>query len=207
MTQGHLIAFEGIEGAGKSTQITLLAEALRQRGLVVRQTREPGGTSLGAEIRKLVLSLREPAPAPLAELLLYLADRAQHLGELIVPALKRGEVVLTDRFSASTIVYQGYARDLGLQRVIELDALVRNGVSPSLTLLLDCPVEIGLGRAEGDDRFHREQLAFHEKVRAGFLALAGREPERWKCIDAQTNAETVHAEVLSAVLPLIGLAA
>lgn len=200
MDRGSLIAFEGVEGAGKTTQIERLAEALRSRGHAVLVTREPGGTALGTEIRRLVLDVREPPPVPMTELLLYLADRAQHLGEKVVPALQRGDVVLTDRFSGSTIVYQGYARDLGLQKVIELDALVRDGICPALTVLLDCPTEIGLARAEGDDRFHREKLAFHERVRSGFLELARVEGEEWCVIDATVSADEVHERVLAAVL-------
>lgn len=201
--RGRLIAFEGVEGAGKSTQIALLTEALRARGRVVRQTREPGGTALGAEIRQLVLGIRDPAPQPMAELLLYLADRAQHLGELILPALARGEVVLTDRFSASTIAYQGYARQLEMARVVDLDALVRHGVQPDLTILLDCDVSVGLRRARGDDRFHRERVEFHQRVRDGFLDLARRDPASWRVIDAGEDAAAIHALVLAATLDCI----
>lgn len=203
-SRGHLIAFEGVEGAGKSTQIEQLATSLRGRGWTVHVTREPGGTALGAEIRRLVLAIRDTPPTPLTELLLYLADRAQHIGELILPAIERGEIVLTDRFSASTIAYQGYARPLDREMVIGLDAQVRGGVAPTLNVLLDCPVEIGLRRARDDDRFHREDLSFHQRVRDGFLDLARRDPTAWAIVDATANVEVVAAAILSSVLQCLG---
>ena len=145
--RGCLIAFEGIEGAGKSTQVRLTADALHQRGVRVVETREPGGTALGSELRHVLMHRFDTVPTPLTELLLYLADRAQHLSEVIVPAVAAGAVVLTDRFSASTIAYQGYARGLDVATVTQLDAIVRDGVTPALTVLLDCPVSHGLQRA------------------------------------------------------------
>ena len=197
--RGRLIAFEGVEGAGKSTQIELVAAHLRKLGYTVVQTREPGGTSLGAEIRRMVMHPAGAPPSPMTELLLYLADRAQHLAEVIVPALDRGHIVVCDRFSASTIAYQGYARQLGVERVQQLDAVVRNDVWPVLTLILDCPVEMGLQRARGDDRFHREQIAFHERVRAGFLSLAKDDPGSYCIIDATKPAEAVTRDILDRV--------
>jgi dTMP kinase len=196
---GCLIAFEGIEGAGKSTQLRLAAAALRTRGIPVVETREPGGTTLGREVRRILMHLPGTPPIPLAELLLYLADRAQHLSEVIVPAMTSGQVVLTDRFSASTIAYQGYARRLDLETVARLDAIVRQGVAPALTVLLDCPVEIGLGRARGDDRFHREAAAFHERVRNGLRSLADQNPDRYCVIDASRPREDVHEQVVAAL--------
>jgi dTMP kinase len=196
---GRLIAFEGVEGAGKSTQIHVVAEHLRKLGYTVVETREPGGTALGSEIRQMVMHPTRSAPSPMTELLLYLADRAQHLAEVIVPALDRGHLVLCDRFSASTVVYQGYARQLGADHVRQLDAIVRNGVWPCLTLILDCPVEVGLQRARGDDRFHREQVAFHERVRAGFLTLAKQDPEGTCVIDATQSPDEVTRLILERV--------
>ena len=198
--RGRLIAFEGIEGAGKSTHLHLAAAALRARGIPVIETREPGGTPLGVEIRRVLMHLTHTTPSPMAELLLYLADRAQHLDEVIRPALARGEVVLTDRFSASTIAYQGYARRLDLDTVSRLDALVRGDVAPVLTVLLDCPVAVGLGRATGNDRFHREAMAFHEHVRAAFLEFARRDPERYCVIDASASSAQVQHDVMAALL-------
>ena len=199
MTRGRLIAFEGVEGAGKSTQLRLVAATLRERDIPVVETREPGGTPLGAELRRVLMHLPDAVPTPQAELLLYLADRAQHVAEVIRPALARGAVVLTDRFSASTIAYQGYARQLDVALVQQLDAVARDGVSPALTVLLDCPVALGLQRARGDDRFHRETLAFHERVRAAFLQLAAQSPELYGVVDATLPAEAVQQQVLAAV--------
>jgi dTMP kinase len=198
--RGCLIAFEGIEGAGKSTQLQLAAAALRARGCTVVETREPGGTPLGVEIRRLLMHLPETPPTPLAELLLYLADRAQHLSEVIRPAIARGAVVLTDRFSASTLAYQGYARRLDLETVSRADAMVRDGLWPALTVLLDCPVDVGLRRARGDDRFHREEQEFHERVRAAFLSFAERDPDRYCVVDASAPSAQVQPLVLAAIV-------
>jgi dTMP kinase len=198
--QGCLIAFEGIEGAGKSTQLRLAAAALRARGVTVVETREPGGTTIGAELRRIVMQLSDPPPAPLTELLLYLADRAQHLAEVITPAIARGDIVLTDRFSASTIAYQGFARQLDIDTVSRLDAITRGGVAPACTILLDCPVAVGLQRAQGDDRFHREQLEFHERVRRAFLSLAEADADRYCILDSTQPTEQIHQKVMAAIL-------
>lgn len=202
---GCLIAFEGIEGAGKSTHLQAAAVTLRQRGVAVRETREPGGTVLGGELRRLLMHVPDAPPTPLTELLLYVADRAQHVAELIQPALARGEVVLTDRFSASTIVYQGYARGLDMKMVRQLDAVACQGIAPLLTLLLDCPVRVGLARARETDRFHREEHAFHERVRAGFLALAAEDGARYCVIDATQPSDRVQADVTTAILRCLKL--
>lgn len=201
--RGRLIAFEGVEGAGKSTQLRLAAAALRHRGFTVVETREPGGTALGAELRRLLMEVVETHPSPLTELLLYLADRAQHLDEVILPAVERGAVVLTDRFSASTIAYQGFARRLDLDTVSRLDAIVRRGVAPAYTILLDCPVEVGLRRALGDDRFHREQQEFHERVRAAFRSFAEQDPDHYCVLDATAPTDQVHQQVMAALLPCL----
>lgn len=197
--RGRLIAFEGVEGAGKSTQLRLAADTLRAAGHRVVETREPGGTALGAEMRRLLMHVYDHPPLPLTELLLYLADRAQHVAELIVPALAAGSIVLTDRFSASTIAYQGYARGLDLDTVCRLDAVARQGVAPDLTVLLDCPVDDGLQRAHGDDRFHREQLDFHERVRTGFKTMAAHDPARYCVVDAAMSKDQVQGRVWEAI--------
>ncbi|MBI3388588.1 MAG: dTMP kinase [Deltaproteobacteria bacterium] len=197
--RGGLIAFEGTEGTGKSTQLQLVADALRRDGHRVHVTREPGGTPLGAEIRRLVMHVDTDVPSPLAELLLYLADRAQHLDAVIRPALAAGELVLTDRFSVSTIAYQGYGRQLDLDTVIRLDTLIRGDVSADLTILLDSPVDVGLRRAHGDDRFHRADLAFHERVRHGFLTLAAQTPDRFRIVDVTRPCEDVTATIVAAI--------
>ena len=200
MAGGCLIAFEGPEGAGKSTQLQRLAEVLRDEGRQVEVTAEPGGTALGHDLRQLLLHARDTVPVPLAELFLYLADRAQHVQQLIAPAIASGAVVLTDRFSASTIAYQGYGRGLDLDQVTRADAWARGGLEPRLTVLLDCPVRIGLQRARGEnDRFHAEEEAFHERVRTGFHALAAAAPAAWRTIDSTQPADAVHTAVLGAV--------
>jgi dTMP kinase len=196
---GCLIAFEGTEGAGKSTQLRLAALALRREGYRVEETFEPGGTLLGHKLRELLLHSRDTAPLPLAELFLYLADRVQHIGEIIVPAIEAGAIVLTDRFSASTIAYQGYGRGLDLALVTQADVWARGGVDPRLTVLLDCPVRIGLQRAHGHDRFHAEVESFHERVRQGFAAQVAAHPAAWHVVDATQPQEQVHAQVVAAV--------
>ena len=201
--RGYLIAFEGTEGTGKSTQLRLVADALRRDGRTVRETREPGGTPIGIEIRRVVMHYDGDPPTPLTELLLYLADRAQHVAQVIRPALAAGDVVLTDRFSASTIAYQGYGRELDLAMVTELDARARGGLTPDLTILLDCPVEIGLQRARGDDRFHRADLAFHRRVRHGFDEIAAGDSQRFHRVDATRPTEAVAADILNAVTALV----
>lgn len=197
--RGRLIAFEGTEGTGKSTLIRAVADGLRQDGLTVRETREPGGTVLGAEVRRMVMHLESDVPSPLTELLLYLADRAQHLTKVVRPALEAGEIVLTDRFSASTIAYQGYGRGLDLQLVTQLDALVRDGITPDLSVLLDAPIEVGLRRARGDDRFHRADQTFHQRVRQGFLAQAAEQRDRFFVVDTTQPQTVVRDTVLAHV--------
>jgi len=197
--RGCLIAFEGTEGAGKSTHIRHVAEMLRGDGHRVEVTAEPGGTALGAQLRDLLLHRLDSAPRPLAELFLYLADRAQHVEQVIAPALAAGCVVLTDRFSPSTIAYQGYGRGLDLDELRRADAWARGGVSPQLVILLDCPVRVGLQRARGSDRFHAELEAFHERVRRGFQAEAAAAAALWRVVDASQPEEVVRAAVLDAV--------
>ncbi len=207
MSVGLFVTFEGIEGSGKSTHLRLLAGALRDLGNDVVETREPGGTALGQALRALLLTPAAAAPEPLAELLLYCADRAQHAAEIIRPALDAGRIVLCDRFSDSTIAYQGYGRGLDLELVRALDARARAGLEPDLTFLLDCPPAAGLARVHkrsgAADRFEREALAFHEAVRRGFHALAAAAPGRYRVIDTTAPAaevgERVRVEMLHAL--------
>jgi len=201
------VTFEGIEGSGKSTHLRLLAAALRAAGHGVVETREPGGTSLGRSLRDLLLQPSSTPPEPLAELLLYCADRAQHAAEVIRPALAAGRVVLCDRFSDSTIAYQGYGRGLDLATVRALDAEARRDLEPDLTFLLDCPPATGLARARArsgtGDRFEQEALAFHEAVRRGFHALAAAAPERYRLVDTTEPTavvgESIRIETLRAL--------
>jgi dTMP kinase len=198
------VTFEGIEGSGKSTHLRLLAAALRSAGHEVVETREPGGTALGRSLRDLLLQPSATPPEPLAELLLYCADRAQHVAEVIRPALAAGRIVLCDRFSDSTIAYQGYGRGLDLTTVCALDAEARRGLEPDLTLLLDCPPSTGLARAHArsgtGDRFEQEALAFHEAVRRGFHALASAAPARYRLIDTTASTAVVGERIRTEAL-------
>jgi dTMP kinase len=193
------VTFEGIEGSGKSTHLRHLAAFLRRAGHVVVETREPGGTPAGAAIRRLLLGTGAVPLTPLTELLLYCADRAQHVSEVIRPALAAGGVVLCDRFSESTIAYQGYGRRLDLATVRAVDACARDGLAPALTFLLDCPVEAGLARARAraapGDRFEREALEFHTRVRQGFHALAATEPGRFCVLDTRAPEDEIRTRV------------
>jgi dTMP kinase len=202
------VTFEGIEGSGKTTHLRHLAAHLRALGRTVVETREPGATRAGAAIRRLLLGEDGAPLGALTELFLYCADRTQHVDEVIRPALAAGHVVLCDRFSDSTIAYQGYARGVDLDAVRVLDGRARGGLWPTLTFLLDCPVEEGLRRAREragpDDRFEREPPAFHERVRAGFLALAAAEPARFCVLDAAEPVDRVQARVRAAAERLLG---
>jgi dTMP kinase len=202
--RGAFISFEGIEGSGKTTQIALLADSLSARGRSVQLTREPGGTPIGDQVRKILLDPANAALDPKAELLLYAAGRAQHLAELIMPALKAGTIVLCDRFSDATLAYQGYGRGLDPDLIGDLDRIVTAGMRPDLTILLDIDAAAGLARARGrntrngleaEARFENELLSFHERVRRGYLELAQREPGRIRVVDAAQRQESIHLEV------------
>lgn len=204
------ISFEGIEGSGKSTQAALLADALGAYGHEVVVTREPGGTQRGQVLRQLLLDPTEPALAPGAELLLMLADRAQHVQELIAPALAANKIVITDRFVDSTSAYQGYGRGFDRALLQQLNALACSGYMPALTFLMDLPVTEGLQRAshrrggvETADHFEAESVVFHERVREGFLAIARTEPHRVYVLDAMRPKEQVHQDILSALQRVI----
>jgi len=199
----RLVTLEGIEGSGKSTHLGYLAAHLRAAGHAVVETREPGDTPAGAAIRRLLLGTERLPLAPLAELFLYCADRTQHVADVIRPALDAGRIVVCDRFSDSTIAYQGYGRGLDLEMVRTLDAHARMGVRPWLTVLLDCAVDEGLARARGrrgpGDRFEQEVRAFHERVRDGFLALAAAEPARFCVVDSAAPLAEVRDRLVAAV--------
>ena len=192
---GLFLCFEGGDGAGKSTQVRLLTESLESRGGDVLVTRQPGGTALGTEIRELVLHGDHVSPR--AEALLFAADKAHHVDELIRPALAAGRVVITDRYTDSSIAYQGAGRDLGADEIRELQHWAVGGLLPDLTVVLDVSPEVGRAR-RGDvhDRLESEADAFHAAVRQGFLDLAARDPERYLVIDAALPPEEIHAMVV-----------
>ncbi|SMB89295.1 thymidylate kinase [Thermanaeromonas toyohensis ToBE] len=205
--KGVFITFEGPDGAGKTTQLNLLANHLQQEGYKVLCTREPGGTPLAEDIRRILLSPWEEEIYGLTEVFLYAASRVQHVKKKILPALAEGKVVLCDRFTDSTLAYQGYGRGIELELLHRLNDLATGGLKPAVTLLLDLPPEEGLRRGKKGgggtrmDRLEQEDLTFHYRVRQGFLALARQEPRRIKIIDARQPVEKVFAEVLAAVSP------
>lgn len=194
MKRGKLITFEGIDGCGKTTQIRLLGKYLSLRGIDFISTREPGGTELGREIRSVLLDGAKGSVEPAAELLLYAADRAQHVRRVVVPALEAGVTVLSDRFYDATTVYQGYARGFDLGFVRQLNEFAAGGLKPDLTLLFDLDVEAGLSRTQkrvdettgisAPDRLDREPLEFHRRVRQAYLEIAALEPQRFRIIPA-----------------------
>jgi dTMP kinase len=201
---GFFVAFEGGEGVGKSTQIARAAAWLRERGHVVLETREPGGTPLGKELRRLVL---DPAGhvTPRAEALIYAADRAYHVDTMIRPALESGQVVLTDRYVDSTLAYQGAGRGLDDARVVTTWAT--GGLVPNLTVILDLDPRVGLARAGARsslDRLEADSLAFHEAVRRGFLALAAEAPERYVVLDASADEDVLADQVAGALAARLG---
>ena len=204
---GMFITFEGGEGCGKSTQIKLLAQALKQRGYDVLQLREPGGTAVGERVREVLLSKENDAMDPIAELMLYEAARAQIVYEVIRPALAAGRIVLCDRFYDSTIAYQGFARGLDVQLIERLNNAATGGLAPHLTLLLMIDPAEGLRRAKGatggdgeGDRIESAGLEFHRRVQEGFAFIAQREPERVAAIGAQGSVDDVHDAVMARVL-------
>lgn len=203
------ITLEGGEGVGKSTQIKLLAEAFRAQGHEVVETREPGGTLEAEKIRNLVLKTKEVNWDPLSEALMMVAARHEHCRKKIFPALAEGKVVICDRFSDSTLVYQGYAGGLSLDFLHKLMDLVIGAFKPDLTLLFDMPIEASFARVEGRgaalDHFEGRDQAFHEKLRAGFLDLAQKEADRFATIDATAQIEHVFDEVKKTVAARLGV--
>jgi dTMP kinase len=199
------VTFEGIEGSGKTTQIQRLRKVLKAEGRPCLVTREPGGTAIGRQIRAILLDQGNKRIQPKTELFLYLADRCQHVAEKIQPALNRGDWVICDRFWDATLVYQGWARGLNMRTLEKLRPLVLNSLVPDLTLLLDCPVTVGLPRAwkriqrsapgQRESRFEEEAQAFHDKIRQGYLFLARREPQRFRVLDATQTPEKIHQEI------------
>jgi len=202
---GFFISFEGGEGAGKSTQIRYLVDYFKAHKIPVLLTLEPGGTKIGEKIRELLLNPNHSELRPRAELLLYLADRAQHVEECILPALKAGKVVITDRYADSSNVYQGICRNLGLDWTMALNDYATQGLYPDIALVLDLPVKLGFSRMKTRvlDRMEREKSSFHNKVRRGFLHLSQKYPKRIQVVNAALSQEEVRAEIQKLVLERI----
>jgi dTMP kinase len=203
-SRGRLITFEGIEGAGKSTQVELLRQALEKAGHRVVTTREPGGTPVGEQVRSMLLDPASTLDAR-TEALLFAAARAQLVEQVIRPALERGEVVLCDRYLDSSLAYQGVGRGLGLESVAAINAFATRGLLPDLVVLLRLDPAEGLARRRGSlDRIESQDLEFHRQVARGFLDLAAADPERFVVVDAAAPPDRVAAEVLAAVLHGLG---
>lgn len=199
LTEGRLITLEGIEGAGKSSHMQFIAEKLQQAGKDVLLTREPGGTSLGEGIRELLLKKNQQAMFEETELLLMFAARAQHVQQVILPAMTEGKMVICDRFTDSSYAYQGGGRGISIDKILELENWVLSGFKPDLTLLLDLPVETGLARAKARgeaDRFEIETVNFFQNARDTFLKIAEDEPDRVKIINAEEKLELVQSSIL-----------
>lgn len=208
------ITLEGIEGSGKTSQIIHIVTYLRSIGRECEVTREPGGTRIGDKIRAILLDPENSGLNPTAELLLYMADRSQHIHEIILPWLNAGKTVLCDRFFDATVAYQGYARQLDTTLIHQLHGLLFSTLTPDITLLLDVPPAIGLARAwrqlhggqrrNVESRFEKETLAFHERVRAGYLALAKQDPGRFHLIDASQTRDQVTRQIVRTLSAVVG---
>jgi len=212
-SRGKFITLEGVEGTGKTTQSALLCDYLRAHDIDVVETREPGGTPLGEGIRPLLLSQRQKAPSARAELLLFLAARAQLVEEIIAPALAAGKWVVCDRFSDATVAYQGYGRGLDVEDIKRLNEIATGGLRPDRTILLDLDIETGIRRALAGkkefsgggrgDRMEKEDAEFHGRVREGYLELAKREPDRIVTIPVTGSIEDIHRAIVSLVEPIL----
>lgn len=208
MKRAPFIVFEGIEGSGKSTQAQRLSKHLHDIGRTTVLTKEPGGTPLGDRIRAILLDPAEDGMDGLTEMLLYAASRRQHVVDVIRPSIEHDAVVLCDRFTDATLAYQGFGRGLNLDRLREINAWVTDGVVPDLTLILDLPEEVGLGRARRrnqdqdlqlESRLEGEDMRFHRRVREGYLTLAEEAPQRYALVSAEGDADQVFARILEVV--------
>lgn len=206
------ITFEGIEGCGKTTQVKRFVKRLRKYGIPLIMTLEPGGTRIGKNIRRILLNPHNENLSPLTELILYAADRTQHVKEVIKPALDQGKWVICDRFFDATVVYQGVARGQDMKLIRILNEKATQGIRPNITFLLDCPVGMGLDRAirrnkapshKGQDRFERERLDFHRRVRRGYLDLARQEKRRFVIIDATASEDEIEQEIFAHIAPCL----
>ena len=199
------VTFEGPEGCGKSTQMRLLSAYLQEQGFDVLHTREPGSTPIGERVRAILLDPMHTEMQPTTEFLLFSAARAQHVEQVIRPHLAKGGVVLCDRFSDSSLAYQGYGYQLELEVLRAITNFATGGLEPDLTLYLDVPVDVGLGRKAGGrgdawNRMEQKAVVYHERVRSGYLAMAAQEPDRWVIVDASQDIHTVQATVRQAFL-------
>lgn len=208
---GLFISFEGPDGSGKTTQIVPLVEHLRAQGRTVFQTREPGGTLIGDQIRAVLHDLKNEQMHPHTEILLYAASRAQLVAQEVRPRLERGEIVISDRYADSTLAYQGYGHGLDLPTLRTILAFATGGLQPDLTIYLDISAEDGLQRrqraaADGAEwnRMDAQSLAFHQRVRTGYQALIAEHPARWVCIDAMNDREAIQAQIRTHVAARLG---
>jgi len=206
LSRGCFITVEGTEGVGKSSNIAFIQATLQQAGIEVVTTREPGGTTLGEEVRELLLDHRHTGMSSDAELLLMFAARAQHIEQVIKPALDNGQWVLCDRFTDATYAYQGGGRGISNERIAALETWVQGALRPDITVLLDLPVEVGLARASARgaaDRFEKEQQTFFEQVRNAYLAQAKKAPERYRVIDASRMLDEVQQQIAEVLQPIL----
>ena len=197
------MTFEGIEGSGKSTQIELTRAYVEEHGYPCLVTKEPGGSPLGEEIRGFLLDRGDLRIDPLTELFLIEADRAEHVAEVIRPALDEGRIILCDRYTDATIAYQGYARGLDIAVITQLNHWATGGLTPQCTIVLDCPVAVGMARAKGEDRFEREGKRFHEQVRKGYLWIAQQEPQRVQVVSGEGEQTAIQEEIRRIIRPLL----
>jgi dTMP kinase len=204
MSRGLFFSFEGTEGSGKTTQVRFLVERLRAAGYTVAENQEPGATRIGTEIRHVLLDPTHQEMTPMAELLLMFASRAQAAAEIILPALERGEIVVSDRFTDSTLAYQGEARGLGFESVMAVHRLALGELLPDLTLCIALEIETGLRRAS-ETRMEQQPLAFHERVARGYRKIAAAEPERFRMVDGAGDIEEVAERVWAEVTGVLGL--
>jgi dTMP kinase len=205
--RGVFVCFEGGEGSGKSTQSRLLRDALAAEGYAVLLTFEPGDTQVGREVRRIVLSPETGALADKTEVLLYAADKAEHVETMVLPALDRGEVVITDRYVDSALAYQGAGRSLLVEEVEQVTRWATGDLRPHLTVVLDIEPSSGLERFEERDRIEGESLEFHERVRDAFVAMAKADPDHYLVLDARSPIDEIHAAIRARLEPLLGQAA
>lgn len=201
--KGILIAFEGPEGSGKSTHSKLLCTYLNGQGYNAIYVREPGGTVIGEAIRKILLSTKNKKINSICELLLYMANRAQIVDEVISPALKKGRIVISDRFRDATVAYQGYGAGIDLKLIETLNSIATKGISPDITILLDIATEAGLKRSKRKDRVEKKSVDFHKRVRKGYRALADKYPKRFRIISVKADIKTTQEKIKKEILRVI----